>query len=370
MTGKVQERWFNHVVLAGSAYEVGRRQGEFLRERYPDYAAFLTSPRLHGQTPALADEARRLFAEHCPEINEEIRGFADSLAVPADHVTFYKMTLTSQFPGSCSHFSVLPAITRDRHVYLGRNYDWNLEDEMRLCTTRIEGLAAHIGFSLLLFGRFDGMNEHGLGIAMSAGSPGSQPQGKGLQFWAVIRTLLGRCRTVDEALARLNEMPLNSRSVISIADRGGKAALVEIFDAGHAVRVISADSPEQYLCATNHYNLPAMAKYNSNRMRQSLQRFDAIDRRLRAASPRADAAAMKAILTGHTPEGACCHYYSAGLGTLWSMLFDLTAGRVEVCFGSPQANPWHSFGLDTGEDRVYPARFPEAEAGKELWERL
>jgi hypothetical protein len=28
------------------------------------------------------------------------------------------------------------------------------------------------------------------------------------------------------------------------------------------------------------------------------------------------------------------------------MLFDLTRTEVQVCFASPQANPWHTFRLD------------------------
>nr|MDF9459864.1 hypothetical protein [Bacillus pumilus] len=38
-------------------------------------------------------------------------------------------------------------------------------------TTHVKGSACHTGSSLLLFGRSDGMNEHGLSVTFSACGP-------------------------------------------------------------------------------------------------------------------------------------------------------------------------------------------------------
>ncbi|MFB8733284.1 carcinine hydrolase/isopenicillin-N N-acyltransferase family protein [Bacillus sp. SL00103] len=44
-----------------------------------------------------------------------------------------------------------------------RNYDFSpIFDDMRLVTTHLKGLPYHTGSSSSLFGRSDGMNEHGL----------------------------------------------------------------------------------------------------------------------------------------------------------------------------------------------------------------
>jgi len=73
------------------------------------------------------------------------------------------------------------------------------------------------------------------------------------------------------------------------------------------------------------------------------------------------------------PDGVCTYHYSSGLGTLWSMIFDLTEATVEICFGAPSSerNTWRTFGLwdPVGETR-YVAHLPDAPAKEGFWERL
>ena len=48
----------------------------------------------------------------------------------------------------CTHAVALPAITANQHMLVARNYEMGLaEADLRLCTTRIEGQAAHLGFT-------------------------------------------------------------------------------------------------------------------------------------------------------------------------------------------------------------------------------
>lgn len=346
-----QQVTFSHVVLEGTAYEVGRRQGELLRQYTPEYARFLTSP-VNGArkiTKEDADELFKYFDKYCPGINEEIEGFASSLGTEPWQAAYY--ALSAPIRGQCSHIAVLPGISQDGHVLVGRSYEWSDEDEMRLVTTRVKGKASHIGFSLFLFGRFDGFNEHGLSMTMSAGVPGSQPQAEGLMFWAVIRTLLDSCKTVDEALKMIDNMPMSSNWNLILADKSGEAALVEIACQNRAAKRISRTTPDQYVCATNHYTLPSMQAYDANRMRQSVDRYKAIQAGIGASSPKVSRETLRKIITAKVPDGTCCHYYKDRLGTLWSMIFDLTQGTVEICFGSPQANPWRSFDL-SGEPGI------------------
>ena len=42
------------------------------------------------------------------------------------------------------------------------------------------------------------------------------------------------------------------------------------------------------------------------------------------------------------------------------MIFDLTDGEVEICFGAPGHNPWRTFTLESvGEIEEYEAIFPD-----------
>lgn len=113
-----------------------------------------------------------------------------------------------------------------------------LQDDFRLCTTRIHGKAAHMGFSLLQFGRIDGMNEHGLCITMSAGCPLVQPVEEGCRFWAVVRTVLDRCHSVPEALEIIQSIPISFHLNLLLTDKHGESALIEMFSSKRAIKRI------------------------------------------------------------------------------------------------------------------------------------
>jgi predicted choloylglycine hydrolase len=164
---------YHHGVLEGTAREAGRRQGERLALD-PRACAFLTSPHpeLGPLSPQQARQASAFFDRHCPGLNEEIAGFAEALAVPPEQIVFHALSWDSRGPAVSGHCSHAVVRTRDGHVRVARNYDFNpAMSDLGLVTARIEGRAAHIGFSEVLFGRDDGLNEHGLCVTMSAGAP-------------------------------------------------------------------------------------------------------------------------------------------------------------------------------------------------------
>ncbi len=290
-------------------------------------------------------------------MNEELQGFADALGVPVEHIVYY--TFSYYHAGNCSHLALLPSATADGHIYVGRSYEWNLQDDFRLCTTRITGKAAHLGFSLLQFGRIDGINEYGLCVTISAGCPQVQPVEEGCRFWAVVRTVLDRCQTVSEALEVVQSIPISFHLNLLLTDKHGESALVEIFCSKRAVKRIGPQTKEQAIWSTNHYSLPEMLPYDQNRMWMSVARYQKIASILKNPVSKITREQLRQLLTKPIPDGLSCHYYDAYFGTLWSMIFDLTAGNVEICFGSPVVNDWHSFDLNGPAGvQTYPVKFP------------
>lgn len=368
----IKEVVFKHVILEGTSYEVGRMQGELLKN-YPELISFYTTPNPNFE-PLNKNNLDSIFhfnEEFCPGINDELQGFADSLNIPLDQIMYYAPTYPAGM-GNCSHMVVLPEITGNRHLYVGRSYEWSWDDELRLCTTKVAGKASHIGFSLFLFGRFDGINQHGLCVTMSAGVPGSIPNEKGCRFWAVLRTLLDNCKTINEAIYRVQNMPIAFNFNLLIADRSGEAALIEISCSHKSIQRIGPDSLKKYLCSTNHYTSKDMIEFDSNRMWQSVARYNAIESGIKTAMPNVSKETLRGILSTTVPDGVCCHYYTEYLGTLWSMIFDVTDINVEICFGSPVYNRWYTFGIDTPPDnREYDAKFPNEEVENPIfWKRL
>jgi predicted choloylglycine hydrolase len=362
---------FSHVVLEGTPYEVGRMQAEMLQAD-PQRTGYLTPtpPFLERYDEEEAARELAFLDRHCPGLREEVQGAADALGVSAADIAF--LGGKAKGGGQCSHFAVLPAAATDGHLRLGQNEDCGPGDlDLRLCTTRVEGKAAHIGFSDMIMGRVQGMNEHGLCVTTSWGTPGVWPEDRGLPYFAVVRTLLDRCKTVDEAVDVMAGLPIGWNTNYILADRGGEVTLVEVAGRHRGIQRIRSQVP--FVCATNHYTLPEMIPHDVRRMRQSLTRHRAITSRLAGAAPHIDADTMRALLSEPMPEGVCVHHYSSGLGTLWSMIFDVTEATVEICFGAPSSdrNAWRSFGLwDPVGETTYAAHLPDAPAEEGFWERL
>lgn len=367
----VHNMTYTHAVLAGSAYEVGKQQGELLAK---DAAAahFFSSPLSERGplTPQQAEAALKFFQQHCPGLEEEIQGFAAALGVPPEQIVYYAITYTPN--GQCSHFAVLPSISADGHLRLGRSYEFNHEmSDLRLVTVRIAGRPAHLGFSEVLFGRDDGLNEHGLCATMSAGAPMAPTEPGGGMFWAVMRTILDRCASVDEAVEVALSIPISFNFNLLLADRSGQAALVEIACSHRAVRRIGLETPDQFLVTTNHYTIPEMKPYDLGRMWNSLVRYRAVQSRLQADAPRLTCETLRGILSEPYPQGTCCYHYTDYLGTLWTGIYDVTAGTLEACFGAPTHNPWHSFDLDGSLGVTeYSVQLPDEASDPALYRKL
>jgi hypothetical protein len=199
---------FRHDVIEGTSYEAGRSQGEELAEEAWRVAFTGRPPFLEPYTPAEAAKALAVADRRCPGIADEIRGASETSGVPIEWMTFLggcvsvngqrMPTLYSESdgdpvrmpPGGCSHFYLPRRLNPDGHVRLGVNYDSDPRmQELRLCTTRIQGKAAHISFSDAVFGRINGLNEHGVGVTSSLGSPLSEVRVAGLPYFVVMLSI-------------------------------------------------------------------------------------------------------------------------------------------------------------------------------------
>jgi hypothetical protein len=395
----IDEVSFTHIVLEGTPYEVGRLQGQMLKGD-PQRLRYLTPtlPFLQPFSGAGAQKALAYYDRYCPGIGDEIQGAADAVGVPIQDIAFLggkdRESGASRIPvdepasgagrrsggsgrsqgGRCSHFAVLPSASEDGHLYAGQNEDCGPGDlDLRLCTTRVRGKPAHIGFSDMTFGRVQGMNEHGFCVTSSWGAPMVWLPGEGLPYFAVVRALLDRCQTVDQALDVLAGLPIAWCTNVIVSDRSGSAALIEVANDHRGVKRIGPGSADPFLWATNHYTLPAMVPYDTARMRQSVTRHHIIESRLKSVVPHVSKATMRGLLSEPLPQGVCMHHYSSGLGTLWSMVFDVTETSVEICFGAPSSirNAWHTFGLrDPMGSTEYPAHLPDEPVPPGFWERL
>lgn len=294
-------------------------------------------------------QMNELFDRYCPGLSDELRGFAEAVGTSEKQLCYYAGTCLT--PG-CSLLAVLPKLTNESHTLVARNYEFTHKiEDFSFGKTKVTGRYAHIGSSSMLFGRSEGINECGLmvgstscGLPVGNFAPMRKPGIAGLQFWAVIRSLLENCKNVDEALKSVLEMPIAYNMNLLLADKTGKAILFETFDGAKEWKAIDASTDEQYLHSTNHAHLPKIKQLSPMAMEHSACRYDFINKYM-AGAEKLTATDLKSLLLSEYPNGLCCHWYEEFFGTVRSMVFDVTAGTVEVCWGGLAENGWTSYSL-------------------------
>lgn len=337
-----------YIKVAGTNYEVGKAMGEICKAS-PQFLE-LSQIKDDIYTKEEMKVVRTLFDKYCQGINEEIEGFSEATGIASNRALYYVMTYLK--PG-CSIAALLSSKTELKKTLMLRNYEFSPKYEpMELCHTSVNGKYKHLGASILSFGREDGINEHGLVVAQSStGIPvsntiGRKPAITGLQFWAVIRTLLENCKNVDEAIALSNEMPIAYNINLMLADANDNIALLETFDGNKAHIKLNERSEKNYLHSTNHIHFEELKHLSPLSMKNSVVRYDQIAKFLDSKS-KISVDDLKYLSSAKYPEGLCCNYYEEIFGTLRAMIFDPKEKSVEVCFGSPSLNKWRRFEIDS-----------------------
>lgn len=360
---------FTYQVMEGDAKEVGREEARALKRVAPGAVPFFTNP-LGGDATRLAEaeDLLRMTDTWCPGLVPEIEGFAKELGTRPESVVWY--TATIPHSGHCSHFAILPDRSATGGVICGRSYEWSLEDEFTLRTVRVRGHYGHTGFGVFCFGRYDGLNEKGLWVSMSAGNPRPDrplPSNRGFRFWALLRTILDRAASVDEAIEIASSFPLAFELNLIVADRGGHAALIEKGPEVQSVR--RADNGT--LFSTNHFVLLGTRDGQPDIFAHSDVRARYLAKSLAGGKLSADDA--RRILSARIPDGVVAHYYKEYFGTLWSAYADLSAGNFNVCFGAPDVatNEFLPFRPDdpVGVTEYY-AELPDETAPDGTWIRI
>ena len=305
------EKQVFHMLLVGSNFGVGRTLAKVCKSLPGFVEAVTTKDAFLSKSDV--SKMYQLFDKFCPGINEELSGFAEELNIQPIQALYYAMTYLR--PG-CSQIAVLSSKTNNGHTLLARNFEFSdLADDFIFATTKIHGKYAHIGSSVMQFGRSEGMNEHGLAVSQSsAGVPvgnfefAAKPAIIGLQFWAVIRSVLENCKDVAEAVEWTNQMPIAYNINLLMADKSGQAVLLETFNGVKAIKRIDGQTKEQFLCSTNHIHLPELKPSCSMSMKNSLERYKLICDTINGKNT-VSADDLKQLLSTKYPEGLCCHFY-------------------------------------------------------------
>lgn len=348
------DKKYQYVVLEGTSYEIGKQQAELIKDIEPLVKGMTTKrPRFKERGFKTFEELKNYFEKYCPGITDELQGFADGLNVKPEELTNYgKMILN---PGKCSMMAITSSVTKNNHVYMGRSYEFNDQfNDFRLISLKVKNKIRHIGFSDFFVYRDEGMNDHGLAVAISAGGVDNvkldDPLKQGFPFFLVVRSILENCRTVKEAIKYLETVPVHGFWNFLINDKESNSVLFQFFNGEFAYKLVNNKTEDKILHSANHYVLPEMVQYKKYAiewvLENSQSRYDSIKSALMKEQPNITKETIRKILSTEIYEGVCCHYYKDYMGTLFSIIFDLTDLKTEVCFGAPTHNKWHSFSFD------------------------
>lgn len=361
------KQYFKNFV--GTNYEIGQKIGEWVESESKLLDRLLIPPNIYPETKY--QEISSLLDAFCPGITEEIRGFSDKLNVQPSQVIFYAMTYLEK---GCSLIGMLPTKSENGHTIMARNYDFNDEmEEMCFAYTEIKGKYKYVGSTLNIFGRSDGMNEHGLSVGKASnGLPvgnfegGLKPNITGLSFWIVVRSILENCKNVDEGVKLAMRMPIAYNLNLMLADKSGKIAILQCIDGHKDYKIIDATSDENFLSCTNHTLLEKIKPYEKTLIESSIIRNNSIANTLSKRKVISENTIKKLLSTPY-PDGLCCHYYKEFFGTLRSVIFDATEGLTQVAFGAPDVNKWRTFKVEQLIERDITIKMPDEKAPREFY---
>lgn len=298
----------HEMTLRGTPSQMGQQHGAVMAQ------AGLELPTPDAALLKLGNDCEQTAIQHTPQLVEEMRAFADAIHIPYDTLKTFTLTVQlQQTMPSCSVVAVMPERSANGKLMVGRNYDFSyaIAEGATTYKTYPDAGYAHTGSSDIWIGREDGMNEHGLFVAMSATFiQGVQP---GLPFWFIVRHMLETCKTVDEALAWIQSVPHSQSRNYMLAD-GKKAVVAEASLNGVYVR----EAEEGVLVMTNHPAHPELKPQVSFVPPDSHMRYD----RLRMETDqKVTLDDMKTALNDRK-SGVCAHglFDGQGFGTLWSVI--------------------------------------------------
>jgi|GEM_PF-1902890 len=345
---------------SGTPADIGRQMAVDLQStpETPD-ARYISRWRGWRRDPTVVARARAIcqtLERLWPSLLVETEALADALGVDPRAVFADWAAPPRPVPAegrSCTVFWVPAACSAIARPLVGRNFDLRLRQPVRLFiyTDPQVGLA-HAGMGGRS-GRAEGINEAGLIVGTTeaqlradvvpdlggSAAHGERIGGRGaiggaLPARLATRILLESCRTVGQAITKLESMAHWTHFNFLLADAGGDAAVFEVGYSRTALRrPPAAGQASPWLITTNHYLAPELAAEADYRWltRQKYAHTLAALDAAHAAGP-LDVAACQSVLRG--PGVAQRHL------TLWSEVFVAGGDRLWLCPGRPDRNQY------------------------------
>ncbi len=283
---------------------------------WPAYQRWLRRTPAGGHAAPTVAECEAQFLRHMPELAPTRESLLALVGDEPEKRRFLSLWRPPPIVRGCSQ-----AITRqDGASVLVRNYDYApwLCDGL-LLASRWGGVGVH-AVTDCIWGALDGVNEHGLVVALAFG--GRRDSGQGFAASLVVRYLLQTCATVAEAKAALSRIPVSMAYNFTLLDRGG----------AHATAYTSPLRPTTFsdrLASTNHQDEIDWPEYA--RFAHTVERCDFIEQTL-AGSP-----GTEAVIGAFLHPPLFRREFRRGAGTIYTALYDPRSMTIRLYWPHAQA---------------------------------
>lgn len=319
-----------HARFKGNYYDTGYKWGRLLLEhgKTLEHCPTFTPD---DSVRAFAQQCKTEYAKHYPQLLEEIQGIADGQKLPAGVLESILFPMYSmRFENRCTCFAYFTA----EETVFARNSDFlvSIEKLYMNCLYQLDGAYAFNGNTTAYVEMEDGVNEHGLAAGLCFVYP--KLHRPGFNAGMLIRYILERCKTTDEAIAALKSLPISSAQTITLADQGGAIAVVECNP--EKLVVIKPETGGNFVAAANCFVSPEMQPYRNTEVDdwRADDRYHTAYTALANHPEQRSVAFMQDILAGK--YGFMCQYdRKANADTVWSVVYNLTKKQVWRAEGNP-----------------------------------
>lgn len=316
-----------HSRWKGSHYEAGLHYGRVLHKNGVNP---MKSILISDERKEFAIRCRPIYEKFYPEIVEEIKGMADGLQIDYMDISDFLFTMYCfVFDNKCS---CLVFSYKGKTVF-ARNSDFVVSIE-ELCDSafyKLNNAYSFVGNTTAWTEIEDGVNEHGLAVGLTFIYPVKIKPG--FNAGMLVRYILEKCKTTDEAILALKKIPIASPQTITLADRFGNIAVVECNC--DKVVVLAPEQGKNYVFTTNHFISEEMQEYQFDGVDDvhSHERYETLVNAF-ANSQDYSLDFVRNLLSGKM--GFMCQYNRRqGLDTVWSSIYDLTDGTIFRVEGNP-----------------------------------
>jgi hypothetical protein len=243
----------------------------------------------------------------------------------------------------CTAFVASGTATRDGHLWVGRNFDFEgarvLGDQRAVLVVRPAGKHGFVHVAWAgMGGVVTGMNDRRVFVALHA-ARSSAKSDRGIPVALLLRRVLEEADGLDAAVAMLRAAHTMVSNIIVVADgQSGRAVVVEKTPAGTWVRPLPDGGR---LGVSNHLESPELARDAANRRLMAStstvergQRMNELLSQLGPSGPLDEAAGEALLRDGKLPGGAPLpdgdrRRIDAGIAT-HAVIADVTAGLLWV----------------------------------------